>query len=83
MVTERQIHYGPLGSRPADSVLAAALGGKPERAMIVPVTIRGRVVGLLFADRLDISSPPWNRLERLAQAVGENLARLITRGGRS
>jgi hypothetical protein len=83
VVSERRIHFGSLGSAPADAVLAAALGGRPERSMIVPVTIRDRVVGLLFADRLDIDSPPWNRLERLAKAVGENLGRLISRGGRS
>lgn len=83
VVAERKIHFGPLGTAPADAVLSAALGGKPERAMIVPVTIRDRVVGLLFADRLEIDKPPWNRLERLAQAVGENLGRLITRSARS
>ncbi|MBW2278283.1 MAG: hypothetical protein JRF63_12370, partial [Deltaproteobacteria bacterium] len=79
VVTEGRIHFGALGSAPADAVLAAALGGKPERAMIVPVIIRDRVVGLLYADRLDINSPPWNRLERLAKAVGENLLRLLTK----
>jgi len=83
VVTARRIHFDTLGTAPADAVLAAALGGRPERAMIVPVTIRDRVVGLLFADRLDIDTPPWNRLERLSQAVGDNLGRLIGRGSKS
>ena len=83
VVSEGKIHFGALGTAPADAVLAAALGGKPERAMIVPVVIRDRVVGLLFADRLDISSPPWGRLERLAKAVGGNLFRLLTKGKQS
>jgi hypothetical protein len=82
VVTERKIHHGPLGDSPADAVLAAALGGRPERAVIAPVAIRDRVVGLLFADRLEIESPPWNRLERLAETVAENLARLISRSNR-
>jgi hypothetical protein len=83
VVTERQIHFGALGFDPADSVLAAALGGRPERAMIVPVVIRERVVGLLYADRLEIDSPPWSRLQRLGDVVAENLGRLIRGSSRS
>jgi hypothetical protein len=79
VVASAQIHHGPLSDSPADSVLGAALGGKPGVALIMPVTIRERVVGLLYADRLEIDALPWGRLERLTRAVADNLSRLISR----
>ncbi|MCP4601751.1 MAG: hypothetical protein GY847_14750 [Proteobacteria bacterium] len=77
VAVEHRIHLGPLRRHPADAILSAALGGRPKRVLVIPVEIAGRVVGLLYADRLDVTMPPWNRLERLAEAVGENLKRLI------
>ncbi len=74
---EQSIHLGPLGRNPADAILSAALGGRPERILAIPVEIGNRVVGLLYADRLSVKMPPWNRLERLAEVVGFNLRRLI------
>jgi len=77
---DKQIHLGPLGRSPADSVLSAALGGRPERALIIPIVIQDRTVGILYADRLDVEVPPWSRLERLAQTMAENLAKILRRG---
>jgi hypothetical protein len=81
VVHSRQIRLGPLAQTPADGVFAAALGGRPSRALVVPVIIRNRVAGLLYADGLDDDLPPWNRLTRLAEAVGSAFARLLAAGG--
>ncbi len=77
VIAERHIHLGPPGRSPADAILAAALGGRPKRVLVVPVEINMQVVGLLYADNLSINMPPWNRLERLSEVVGDNLKRLI------
>jgi hypothetical protein len=61
-------------------VLAAALGGRPERALILPVTIKDRVVALLYADELAVELPPGQRLVRLAEAVADGFARLLKGG---
>jgi hypothetical protein len=82
VVSDRQIHYGALGSSPADTVLASALGGKPERALVVPVMIRSRVVGLLYADKLPADPLPWDQLERLTDVVGAAFTGLLKQGGR-
>ncbi|MCP4678983.1 MAG: hypothetical protein GY854_26530 [Deltaproteobacteria bacterium] len=77
VVVERHIHLGPHGRNPADAILAAALGGRPKRVLVIPVEISGQVIGLLYADNLSINMPPWNRLERLSEVVGDNLKRLF------
>jgi MshEN domain len=81
VAVERQIHLGPLGRSPADAILAAALGGRPGRILVIPIEIRNRVIGILFADHLIVDMPPWGNLERLAEVVGTNLTRLILRRG--
>ena len=80
---DRQIHLGPLIRSTSDAVLAAALGGRPRRVIIIPVEIKTRVVGLLYADRLKIEMPPWYLLERLADVVGGALLRLILKNIKS
>jgi len=80
---EKQIHLGPLGRTPADGVLSAALGGRPNRVLVVPVLIGERAAGLLWADGLGVDVPPWSRLERLSDAVSKRLSQLLAKGGRS
>jgi len=74
---DKQIHLGPIGRSPADSVLSAALGGRPSRSLIIPVVIRDRTIGLLYADRIDVDIPPWSRLERLSETMADNLAKIL------
>lgn len=74
---ERRIHLGPLGRSAADAILAASLGGRPKRILVLPVELRERTVGMIYGDGLNVEMPPWNRLERLAEVVGENFKRLI------
>jgi hypothetical protein len=80
VITARQLHLGSLSRHPADGVLAAALGGRPDRALVIPVIIGNRVVALLYADNLLADLPPGQRLVRLAETVADGFARLITAG---
>jgi hypothetical protein len=77
VIRERRIHLGPLGRTAADAILSASLGGRPSRILAIPIEIGHRVIGLLYADRLHVGMPPWNRLERLAEVMGDNLRRIL------
>ncbi len=79
VVRERRIHLGPLGRTAADGILSAALGGRPSRVLAIPIEMGHRVVGVLFADRLHVKMPPWNRMERLAHVMADNLRRIIVK----
>ena len=58
VVQDKSIHLGPLGRSPADAILSAALGGRPDRVLSIPVVISDRVVGILYGDRLKPNIPP-------------------------
>jgi len=77
---ERQVYVGPIGKTSADAVLSAALGGKPERVILLPIALKGKTVGLLMADGFSAAAPPRTRLERLSAVVAEAFTRLIARG---
>jgi hypothetical protein len=77
-LAEQAVHLGPLGRAPADGVLAAALGGRPERVLVVPVAIRGRAVGALYADHLKVEMPDLTSLSRLGDEVGLALGKLLS-----
>jgi hypothetical protein len=77
VVNNRQIHLGALSGDSADMVLSAAFGGRSTRVLAIPIEIRERVVGILYADKLGSNMPPWDKLMQLASAMGDNFMRLI------
>ncbi len=77
---ERQVYLGPLDRTAADAVLSAALGGRPDRVLVIPIVLRGKTAGLLTADGFASIVPPRPRLERLANAVADAFSKLIVRG---
>ena len=79
---EKRIYFGLLDDTPADRVMCAALGEKPDNAVILPVVINDRTIGMLYADRISIDKPPWQKLERLISAVSDNLLRIIKDKGK-
>jgi hypothetical protein len=81
VIAGRQLHLGSLSRHPADGVLSAALGGRPDRVLVIPVIIRNRVVALLYADSLAADLPPGQRLVRLAETVADGFARQLSAGG--
>jgi hypothetical protein len=79
VVQDKSIHLGPLGRSPADAILSAAMGGRPDRILSIPVVIGDRVVGILYAYRLKSNIPPWNSLKRLGDVAAVNLARVLVK----
>lgn len=77
---ERQVYVGALDRTAADAVLSAALGGRPERVLAIPVVVGGRTAGIFLADGFSSVLPPGARLERFSVAVSEALSALIVRG---
>ena len=75
-----QIHLGPIGSKPADAIFCAALGGCPGNALMIPIVIKGRTAGILFADHIEVTEIAWPRLTRLLEAVTSSLTRLLFKG---
>jgi hypothetical protein len=50
-VIGRKSHYrGPLPEIPENEPLIAALSGIPQDCLLIPIMIRGKVIGLLYAD---------------------------------
>jgi len=77
---DRHVYTGSLDRTSADAVLAAALGGRPERVIVAPIALKGKTVGLLMADGFSAAAPPRTRLEHLCEAVAEAFTRFIARG---
>jgi hypothetical protein len=77
---EQHVYSGSLDKTSADAVLSAALGGRPERVIVLPIVLKGKTAGLLMADGFSDASPPRARLERLCGAVAEAFTKMITRG---
>ncbi len=68
-------HYGPHGSSAADNLFRAAIGSRGGTIAIHPVSVSDRVVGLLCADDVPLTST--SHLEELVYATGATLRRLI------
>jgi len=72
-----QMHLGPIGSKPADAVFCAALGGSKGAALMIPIVIAQRTAGILFADGIETHEIAWPRLTKLLEAVTGSLSRLL------
>jgi hypothetical protein len=81
-LSARLPRVGALSARPADLQLAATLGYRPEVVVLVPVLLRGKVVGLLYGDspHQPLHEGELQDLLRDAEAAYERLI-LSQRGG--
>lgn len=72
-------HLGPLPPFPAHQPLGRALGGMPEECLAVPVRLRGRLVLVLYGDRVDeaLAGVPVHRFQELAERAGAAMERAI------
>src|SRR5262249_34418958 len=50
VISSRTAHCGPLGTGPVNNLLKVALGQLPEEIVLSPISIRDRVVGVLYSD---------------------------------
>lgn len=74
--------FGPLQVAPGDPILMGHLDPPPLQAALVPVSVAGRVVLVLYGDVYDeaaVLAPRRDLLERLALELGEALEAIIRR----
>ncbi|MFH0900228.1 MAG: hypothetical protein V2A73_06335 [Pseudomonadota bacterium] len=81
IVSMRLPFWGPIIDPPSRDFLIDALGWAPESMLAVPVSVRSRVVGVLYGDDREHEAPEED-LARLTRAAAEALERaLLTRKG--
>ena len=68
-----------LGSDPADAILATALGVTDEHSIFFPALVYGRVIGLIYADKIAVDALPQDELAILVARFGAALATTILR----
>lgn len=68
---------GPYGTGIADGLFRAAVGSRGGDVAVWPVTLEGKVVGLLCVDDLRPGSISRHRIETLTLAVADGFRRLI------
>jgi|LNFM01.1.fsa_nt_gb hypothetical protein len=75
---------GALTDSSADSIIAAALGGRPSRVVVAAIEVRGRVVAFLYVDNADDVDAARARVGELCAAAADAFERLLlsTRGDR-
>jgi hypothetical protein len=71
---------GALSDSTADSILAAALGGRPAQVLLAPITVRTHLVGFLYADGFAEPRAASQRAEALVAAMAEALERWLVSG---
>jgi hypothetical protein len=73
----RGTYRGPLTDSSADSILAAAIGGRPTSVVVMGVEVRGRVVAFLYVDGFEDLDDAAERMAQLADAAASALERLL------
>lgn len=73
----RKSYLGALSDSTADSILAAAMGGRPDRVLLSPIEVRRHVVAFLYADALRDPEEARRRMGELVDAASEAFARWL------
>jgi hypothetical protein len=68
-------YLGPYGTSSADGIFQAAIGSRGGNVLVLPVLVAGKAVAVLCTDGLHDGG--GERIERIAQALGEAFERLI------
>ncbi len=75
---ERRGRYeGPLTDSSADSILAAAIGGRPTSVLLTAIEVRGRIVAFLYVDNPEDIDGARDRLAELSSAAANALERVL------
>ena len=75
-IATRTPYRGPLYSGPVNNLVAVALGEVPGEIVLVPVSVRERVIGVIYADGPKLSVPD-GVLDRLALEAGQAYERIL------
>jgi hypothetical protein len=57
VVASRLPYRGPLPETPANGAFAHAIGGVSGEVLLIPISVRDRVIALLFADGVQLPMP--------------------------
>jgi hypothetical protein len=76
IVDTRLPYRGPITDRPSRTLIESVFGSVEDDGLALPVAVRGRVVGLLFADRIGDSLKNDN-VALVTQAAGRALERVL------
>jgi hypothetical protein len=76
IVDTRLPYRGPITDRPSRTLIESVFGSVEDDGLALPVAVRGRVVGLLFADRIGDSLKNDN-VALVTQAAGRALERML------
>lgn len=70
-------YEGPLTDSSADSILAAAIGGRPSMVLLSSIDVRGRTVAFAYVDNPEDVDDARERLIELATAAAGALERVV------
>lgn len=70
-------YEGPLTDSSADSILAAAIGGRPSLVLLSAIEVRGRTVAFAYVDNPEDVDGARERLIELATAAAAALERVV------
>jgi hypothetical protein len=77
VVQDGALYTGPYGVTAADNLFRAATGSRGGVVVVCPVEVMGKTVAVLVADDVRYGDDGAERVETLAQAVGDALKRII------
>jgi hypothetical protein len=76
-VTRGAVHFGPYGTAAADTIFRAAIDSPGGDAVVVPVVVGGKAVGVLACDDVRVGARGLKLAEQVAAVLGETLARVV------
>lgn len=71
------LYVGPLSDSTADSILAAALGGRVRDVLLAPIQVRGHNVAFLYGDGLRSPREARERAAEIVEGAAEALERWL------
>lgn len=77
VVADGTTYAGAYGATAADNLFRAATGSRGGVVVVCPVEVMGKTVAVLVADDVRYGDDGRERIETLAQAVGDALKRII------
>jgi hypothetical protein len=76
VISSRTAYRGPLYSGKINNLVAAALADVPGEIVLIPVRVRERIIGVIYADGPKVSVPD-GVLDRLAMEAGNAYERIL------
>jgi hypothetical protein len=75
--SQQGVFSGPLSDSSADTIISAAIGGRPAHVIVASVEVRGRVVAFLYVDNPEHVDNARYRVTELTTAAAAAIERLL------